>query len=68
VQFVSETLRLSDDWKIEQEWSGIMGFTPTKTPILKQIDQHRYVAAGLSGMGIAIGMEVGQGAAKMVED
>lgn len=66
VEFVNETIKLPDSWKIEQEWSGIMGFTPTKTPIVKQIDERRYVAAGLSGMGIAIGMEIGREAAGQV--
>lgn len=64
--FVSDTLKLSDRWNIDHEWSGIMGFTNTKTPIIKKIDNHRLVAAGLSGMGIAIGMQVGQRAAKMI--
>lgn len=64
--FVSDTLKLGNNWKIDHEWSGIMGFTSTKTPITKQIDERRYVAAGLSGMGIAIGMEVGRSAAQMI--
>lgn len=65
--FVSDTLKLCDDWKIDYEWSGIMGFTPTKTPVIRQLDHRRFVAAGLSGMGIAIGMEVGRSAAKMIK-
>lgn len=64
--FVSDTLHLPNDWKIDYEWSGIMGFSSTKTPVIEQLDQHRYVAAGLSGMGIAIGMEVGRSAAEMM--
>jgi glycine/D-amino acid oxidase-like deaminating enzyme len=67
VDFVSNILRLSSGWEIEHEWSGIMGFTPTKTPLITQVDQHRYVAAGLSGMGIAIGMDVGQKAAEKLQ-
>lgn len=63
--FVSNTLHLSD-WKIDQEWSGIMGFTQTKTPVIKQLDEHRFVAAGLSGMGIAIGSQVGKEAASLL--
>lgn len=66
INFMSDTLQLSDNWEIEYEWSGIMGFTPTKTPIIQQIDQRKYVAAGLSGMGIAIGMEVGRSAAEII--
>jgi gamma-glutamylputrescine oxidase len=61
VRFASEILRLPDGWEIEQEWSGIMGMTENKEPIVKQISPNTWVAAGLSGMGIAIGMEVGRG-------
>jgi glycine/D-amino acid oxidase-like deaminating enzyme len=64
VNFVNDELKLPNGWRIEREWSGIMGFTPTKTPVIERLDEHRYVAAGLSGMGIAIGMEVGKGVAE----
>jgi glycine/D-amino acid oxidase-like deaminating enzyme len=63
VNFVNDELKLADGWRIEREWSGIMGFTPTKSPVIKQLDEHLHVAAGLSGMGIAIGMEVGKSVA-----
>lgn len=66
IKFVSNVLKLEDNWEIEHEWSGIMGFTPTKSPIIRRIDSHRFVASGLSGMGIAIGMEVGQTAAEIL--
>jgi len=58
IRFVNETLKLPDNWEIEQEWSGIMGMTENKEPIIKMISQNTWVASGLSGMGIAIGMEV----------
>jgi len=35
-----------------------MGMTGNKEPIVKEISPNVWVAAGLSGMGIAIGMEV----------
>lgn len=66
VNFVSDVLKLSKGWSVDHEWSGIMGFTPTKTPVVQQIDERRYVAAGLSGMGIAIGMDVGISAAELL--
>ncbi len=66
INFVSDVLNLPDEWTIDYEWSGIMGFTPTKTPIIQQVDKRRYVAAGLSGMGIAIGMNVGTTAAELL--
>lgn len=66
VAFVSDVLKLPVGWHIEQQWSGIMGFTSTKTPIVKQIDTHQYIAAGLSGMGIAIGMEIAREASELL--
>lgn len=65
--FVSNILGLKEDWRIDYEWSGIMGFTSTKDPLVEQIDDRRYVAAGLSGMGIAIGMKVGETAVEMLK-
>ncbi len=66
ITFTDEVLGLKKEWKIEHEWSGIMGFTSSKTPILKRLDDHRYIAAGLSGMGVAIGTKIGKTAATMV--
>ncbi len=64
--FVNEIIKLPEGWKIDQKWSGIMGFTPKKTPIVKQLDKRRFIAAGLSGMGIAIGMEIGRKASELM--
>lgn len=64
--FARQTLHMPKHIEVECEWSGIMGFTPTKTPVLERLDSHRVVAAGLSGMGIAIGMEIGREAAYLL--
>lgn len=66
IRFVNETLKLPDDWEIEQEWSGIMGMTENKEPIIQQISPNVWAAAGLSGMGIAIGMEVAKNVVERV--
>lgn len=58
IRFVNEILKLPAGWKIEQEWSGIMGMTVNKEPVIEQISSNTWAAAGLSGMGIAIGMQV----------
>ena len=58
IGFVNETLQLPEGWEIEQEWSGIMGMTENKEPIIKRLNPTTWAAAGLSGMGIAIGMQV----------
>lgn len=65
--FARKVLHMPPAVGLDYEWSGIMGFTPTKTPIVKRLDEHRVVAAGLSGMGIAIGMDIGRQAAGLLE-
>ena len=58
IRFANERLQLPKGWEIEQEWSGIMGMTPNKEPIIEEMKPGVWAAAGLSGMGIAIGMQV----------
>ena len=65
-RFADEVLQLPDSWQIEQEWAGIMGFTESKTPLIQRLNDRISVAAGLSGMGVAIGMEVGMQAAELI--
>lgn len=67
-KFVSDILKLEPGWQIEHEWSGIMGFTETKTPIVKKVDEKRTIAAGLSGMGVAIGAAIGKEAASLLSN
>jgi gamma-glutamylputrescine oxidase len=57
-RFASDVIRLPKGWQVDMEWSGIMGMTINKEPIIKEIHTGVYAAAGLSGMGIAIGMQV----------
>ncbi len=58
IEFANERLLLPKGWEIELEWSGIMGMTPNKEPIIEEVMPGVWAAAGLSGMGIAIGMQV----------
>lgn len=60
VSFADQVLQLSENWRIDYEWSGIMGFGRSKTPLVKQHNDRMFVAAGLGGMGVALGMKVGQ--------
>ncbi len=66
INFANEIMELPDYWKIEQEWSGIMGFTESKSPIFEKIDENCLVVAGLSGMGVALGMRLGKKAAHQI--
>ncbi len=66
LNFADEVLAMPKGWKIEYEWSGIMGFAETKNPILKQLGPRWYIAAGLGGMGVAMGMGLGKEAASLI--
>lgn len=64
LEFANNVLKLPVGWGIDTEWSGIMGFTPTKSPILKSVTGGVVLVAGLSGMGVALGMQLGKEAAE----
>lgn len=46
-------------FEIEHRWSGIMGVGKTKTPIIKALSNRVFCGIRLSGMGVAIGTEIG---------
>ena len=55
------------DFTVERRWSGVMGFrTQGKTPMIEHLSPRIIIAAGLSGMGIAIGTRVAQKAVELV--
>ncbi|TVQ65564.1 MAG: FAD-binding oxidoreductase [Balneolaceae bacterium] len=58
LHFADEVLKLPAGWEIETEWSGIMGMAPDKEPAIVRQGETVWSVAGLSGMGIAIGMQV----------
>lgn len=68
IDFANDILKLEEGWEIDWEWSGIMGFGPTKTPIVTCVSDSIFVAAGLSGMGVSLGMEIGNQAARLIGD
>jgi glycine/D-amino acid oxidase-like deaminating enzyme len=48
----------------EQAWSGTMGFTPSGIPHLQALGTHRWLVAGMNGMGMALGPEMGRRVAR----
>jgi glycine/D-amino acid oxidase-like deaminating enzyme len=66
LEFAADQLDFANHLSFEHEWSGIMGFTPTKNPMVERLDQIRVIAGGLSGMGIAIGMDVARRAVEII--
>lgn len=52
--------------QIDQRWAGIMGFGADKFPEIRAYSQRIFVAAGMGGMGIAIGSEAGRQIASLI--
>ncbi|MCS6904712.1 MAG: FAD-binding oxidoreductase [Bacteroidia bacterium] len=47
-------------YKVDYRWSGIMAFGPEKAPIIKNVSNGLWVAARMSGMGVAIAFKVAE--------
>ena len=63
-RYMKEVLRI-DPTEVEFEWSGIMGFTPDKNPVIRtEIYGNTAWAIGLSGMGVALSTKLGRKAAE----
>lgn len=54
----------NQSFSIEYEWSGIMGFGQNKIPSINRVSPNIMVVAGLGGMGIALGSELGHEASE----
>ncbi len=66
LEFVRETLGIRDV-DVQQAWSGIMGFPEkSKTPIIEEIQPGVWLAAGLGGMGVALGVGLGRDVVKRI--
>ena len=52
--------------EIDMEWSGIMAFGESKTPIIKRESNSVAVGVKSSGMGVAIGSYVGKSVAELL--
>lgn len=67
IDFTTHKLNLGDSWGIDHEWTGTMGFGTSKTPECRNVSDGVWIAAGLGGMGVALGMELGKKAASMMQ-
>lgn len=53
-------------FEIEYHWTGIMGFTPDKKPLLKEVSAGIFAAIACNGMGVALSPIVAENAANML--
>jgi glycine/D-amino acid oxidase-like deaminating enzyme len=66
MDILKSKIGLSEDIKIDFEWSGILGIGPLKSPILRKRSEHIIFAVRLGGMGVALGSRLGDQAAKLL--
>jgi len=66
LEFLGKVILPHTEFRIDQEWSGIMGVGPQKKPIIQKLNDQVGVAVRLGGMGVAIGCQVGKKAAAMM--
>jgi gamma-glutamylputrescine oxidase len=52
IQFLKK--HFTTEVSIDQHWSGIMGFTKNKKPLLKKLSDHVHIATACNGMGVAL--------------
>lgn len=53
-QFLSKILPSEISYTIEQSWTGIMGFSKDKLPIVKEVSPNEFVGFACNGMGVAL--------------
>lgn len=58
----------NQNFSIDMEWSGIMAFGKTKSPLVKKISDRIAVGVRLGGMGVAIGTQIGDELHKMLAE
>jgi glycine/D-amino acid oxidase-like deaminating enzyme len=63
--YAVEVLGLSNSLSWETRWSGTMGFTGTGLPHCLQLPSGAWLVAGMNGMGMALGPEMGRRVACM---
>lgn len=64
--FIAHHLLPSQPFTIEHRWSGIMGFTDDKQPLVKRIDANVSVAVSCNGMGVALAPIIAEKVCEMI--
>ena len=66
-RMLHEVILPGQAFTIEHRWSGVMGFRGQgKSPLVERTGPRVVVAAGLSGMGVAIGIRVARKAGELI--
>ncbi|MGZ5243759.1 MAG: NAD(P)/FAD-dependent oxidoreductase [Bacteroidia bacterium] len=65
-KLLREVILPGKDFEIEQRWSGIMGFSEDKQPIVKQVSDRIIVGFSCNGMGVSLSSAIGYDIAALV--
>lgn len=65
-QVLGEVILPDYIYSIDHQWTGIMGMGTIKEPIVNELDERICYGIRLSGMGIAIGSQIGKELAEMI--
>lgn len=63
---LQENIAPNQAFEVDSWWSGIMGVGEQKKPIIDWVNPQTITAVRLGGMGVALGTEVGEQAARML--
>ncbi len=59
-RFLKEELMDGQEVKIDYWWTGVLGISSSKQPIIKEVEKDTYLGVRLGGMGVAIGSYMGK--------
>lgn len=67
MDFISEKLLPNVSWEVAHVWAGTMGMGTHRAPVCKIIRPGVVAAVRLGGMGVALGTQLGQEAAELLD-
>lgn len=65
-KFIATHLLPGTSFSIEQRWSGIMGFTANKEPVVQEVSDGVTVAISCNGMGVALAPVIAEKVCEMI--
>ncbi len=67
-RFLQAHVLKNEDYTIDYKWSGIMGFTEDKLPLLKVVDSNVLAVTACNGMGVALSPIIAEEAAAIINE
>ena len=58
-KYLTDIILPNNNFEIEMNWQGIMGFSENKLPIVNNVSTNVFCAFGCNGMGVALGSQIG---------